>query len=171
MDLSSDPDNKQHRGNLRDRLQFGVAVAQIICIMRTSSTNPSTNATKPVLLLSKVDRAKRRIAKLDERQVTLSAARKEADKELEDAKRRETIAAGQAEFVRAVEELDLTTREAVVSNVLESVKDEPRIGRIQTWVSLITPPHSRVDHTQERDQTKVSADVQSAPPNAQPQAN
>ena len=75
--------------------------------------------------------SRKTIAKLTARKVKLDAAMEKAAKELAAADLSEEIEVGQTEFVRAVEELDLSAREVVVSTVLQSFKDDSRCAKIQ----------------------------------------
>ena len=131
--------------------------------MNASIINLPVADTAPVPLLTKSSKVKKTIAKLDERQLRLDAAKAKAAQELADADRTEAIEAGQTEFVKAVIELDLTTREQVISTVLESLKNDARQAKIQAWVAAIPEPKPRPDPADQRDKSDVSSVVEPAP--------
>ena len=137
--------------------------------MKTLSTDHSTAETAPIPVLNNVSKAEKNVAKLEARQLKLDTAKEKAAKELVDAKRAEAIETGQKEFVKAVEELDVSAREVVVSTVLESLKDVSRRAKIQAWVAMIPEPKPRTDSTHPRDQAEVSSGVESSPAANQPE--
>ena len=124
----------------------------------THSNATVTAETAPAPVLTKVGRAEKTIAKLNERQAKLDAEKQKATQALVNAQRSETMEAGQKEFVRAVETLDPSTREAVISQVLQSLKDGPRLAKIQAWVALIPPPESRADPAKDRAQAEETSE-------------
>ena len=137
--------------------------------MTTHSTDQSTAETVPIPLLTKVDKAQKNIAKLEARQLKLNTAKERAVKDLVDAKRAEAIETGQTEFVKAIEELDLSTREVVVTTVLEPLKDVSRRARIQAWVAMIPKPGPRPNSTGQRNQTEVGSGLEPPPAANQPE--
>ena len=105
--------------------------------MQTETTTQEITATHvtPPLPLSK---ARKRIIKLAERQQKLDAARAKALKEVADEERSDIIASGKSEFLAALAALDSTTREMVVSNVLQATENQLRRDKILAWIAMIS---------------------------------
>ena len=137
---------------------IGLRNARPSVYMGSKLTEQTTASTTHIPTLPMLSKAQRRIAKLEERQQKLDAARAKAIKELADEERNETIASGQAEFLTALVALDPTTREMVVSNVLQATEDSLRRDKIQAWAAMIPKSEPRkngieTDAATQRDDT------------------
>ena len=131
--------------------------------MQAPAINTLVTDTAPVPPLTKSSKVKKAIAKLTERKLKIEAAIEIKAKELADADRAEEIEAGQTEFVRSVEELDLTAREMVISTVLESFEDDSRRATIQAWIAAIPEREPRTDPIHQQDKEVVSPGAEPAP--------
>lgn len=151
--------------------------------MQAQFTEEATADTVRVSPPRAPTKAQKRIAKLEERQQKLNAARAKATKELADEERKEIVASGQAEFLAALEALDLTTREMVVSNVLQATGDLSRRNKIQAWIAVIPdqiprkngtatkhePDDAERNSTSADNKTDDASSDSASPPNADPQ--
>ena len=75
---------------------------------------------------TKLERITRKLAALDAEDQKRIAKRAELLEQLAVEKRTEANMSGRAEFIRAVEQLDATKREAVIAMVLEDLVGDPR---------------------------------------------
>ena len=82
---------------------------------------------------NRLERIARKLAALDSEEQKRIAERNELLRQLNIEKRTEANMSGRAEFLRVVEELDTTKREAVISIVLEGLDDNARRDRIHLW--------------------------------------
>ena len=97
-------------------------------------TNTADTLVKPTAKRgNRVERIERKLAAFDSEQLKRIADRNELFRELNFEKRTEANMSGRAEFLRAVEELDTTKREAVISIVIEGLDDNARRDRIHLW--------------------------------------
>lgn len=93
----------------------------------------------------KLERITRKLAALDVEEQKRIAKRTELLVQLAIEKRNEASMSGRAEFLRALEELDSTKREAVISMVLEDLDDGARRDKIQTWEAHLAEDVSRTE--------------------------